>query len=138
MTHIIRVADQSDAQQINKVAKYLGYDALPEAQAYEKLELLINSSQDHVYVAEVEGEIVGWSHIVYAPRLASESFYEIVGLVVVPKNREKGIGRCLVDYALEHLNAKFRVRCHEKRTESHQFYESIGFKKKKTQYVFEK
>ena len=88
MTHTNRIADISDALQINEVSKHLGYPELSEVQAYEKLESLINSSQDHIYISEVGGVVVGWIHIFYAHKLASESFYEISGLVVDPEYRK--------------------------------------------------
>lgn len=138
MTHTIRAAKKSDALQINEISQHLGYVKLSEVEAYEKLEFLINSSQHYVYISEIKGLIVGWIHIFYAPKLASESFYEIAGLVVASEYRNQGIGRSLVDYVFEHFKAKFRVRCNGKRMNSHQFYESNGFKSNKVQYVFDK
>lgn len=116
---------------------FLGYRKLPESEAHEKLIFLINSAVDNVYIAEVDGEIIGWIHVFYAPKLASESFYEIGGLVINPEFRGQGIGRSLVQHVLNNFKAKFRVRCNEKRAESHQFYESIGFGSSKVQRVFE-
>ena len=138
MAYLIRLAKESDAIQINEVSKYLSYPKLSDVQAYEKLQFLINSPQDHVYISEVDGIIVAWIHVFYAPKLASESFYEIAGLVVSPEYRGQGIGCNLVNHVFEYFESKFRVRCNEKRTESHQFYKSIGFKTNKLQRVFEK
>lgn len=137
MSHQIRTALESDSTGINEVSKFLGYNELSKDQAHEKLLYLINSPVDNVYVSEVDGLIVGWIHVFYAPKLASESFYEIGGLVVNPEFRGHGIGRNLVQYVIEKFKAKFRVRCNEKRIESHQFYELIGFNSKKVQRVFE-
>ena len=138
MTHTIRAAKNADALPINEVSQHLGYSQLSDDEAYEKLEFLIKSSQNHVHIAEVDGRIVGWIHIFYASKLASESFYEIAGLVVAPEYRNEGVGRSLVDYVLRHFNAKFRVRCNENRIDAHQFYESIGFKNNKIQYIFDR
>ena len=137
MNHQIRAAVESDASGVNEVSIFLGYRELPEPQAHENLNFLINSTVDNVYVSEVDGKIVGWVHVFYAPKLASESFYEIGGLVVNPEFRGLGIGRSLVQHVLNNFKAKFRVRCNEKRAESHQFYESIGFGSNKVQRVFE-
>lgn len=137
MKHVIRLAVEADADAINEVSKFLGYTALSMVEATEKLKNIIRSDFDIVYVAEVEGKIVGWLHLFYAHRLASDDFYEIGGLVVNPSCRGLGIGRDLVSYVLDKHKGKVRVRCNEARVESHLFYEAIGFKSNKVQRVFE-
>ncbi|ADZ92076.1 GNAT family N-acetyltransferase [Marinomonas mediterranea] len=137
MGYVIRAALESDAQGINEVSQYLGYSALSLSESLLKLQALLNSSNDWVYVAQLNDHVVGWLHLFYAHRLASESFYEIGGLVVSEDVRGQGIGRALVQYALDAHKGKFRVRCNELRTDSHQFYEAIGFSSSKSQRVFQ-
>ena len=137
MKTTIRLATEADAEGINQVSSYLGYSELSDDKAKDKLFQMCTSTSDEVYVCEMSGNIVGWLHLFYARRLASDDFYEIGGLVVHPEFRVKGIGRALVAHVLETHKGKLRVRCNEKRLESHQFYEAIGFVRKKAQCVFE-
>ncbi|MFB9254799.1 GNAT family N-acetyltransferase [Vibrio agarivorans] len=90
-----------------------------------------------MFVAERQGRILGWLHLIYARRLASGNFFEIGGLVVSPENRGYGVGRALVQYAQAKNLGTFRVRCNEKRLDAHKFYESIGFDNSKVQRVFQ-
>lgn len=134
----IRLAIKSDAYEINRVSQHLGYSALSDSDVSGKLSEFINSKSDEVYVAECSGKIVGWLHLFYARRLASDNFFEIGGLVVIPDFRGQGLGRQLVQTACSDHRGKIRVRCNETRVESHQFYERLGFRDSKVQRVFEK
>ena len=137
MNTICRLATVADAEGINQVSKYLGYSGISDDEVNDKLHQMCNSTSDKVYVCEVGGLVVGWLHLFYARRLASEDFFEIGGLVVNPDFRGNGIGRALVDYAVATNKGKLRVRCNERRLESHLFYEAVGFEGKKCQRVFE-
>ncbi|MBD1556103.1 GNAT family N-acetyltransferase [Vibrio sp. S9_S30] len=44
--------------------------------------------------------IAGWLHCFQALRLASESYYEIGGIVVCPSARQLGIGKSLIEHAI--------------------------------------
>jgi GNAT superfamily N-acetyltransferase len=137
MKYTIRLAIETDNIGISDVSKYLGYSELSRVEAKEKIRQVINSSWDEVFVAELNGQLVGWLHLFYARRLASADFFEIGGLVVNPDFRGQGIGRHLVNHVLDKHKEKVRVRCNEARTESHMFYQAIGFNSKKVQRVFE-
>jgi len=137
MEYIVRSASASDAIGINKVSEHLGYSQLSSTEASAKLKELLDSSQDQVFVAEQHGLIIGWLHLFYARRLASDNFFEIGGLVVSPDSRGHGVGRALVQYAQDKNSGKFRVRCNEKRRDAHKFYENIGFNGNKVQRVFQ-
>ncbi len=137
MEYIVRLASDTDSVSINKVSEHLGYFQLSSAEAVKKLQELLNSNQDQVFVAEHNGLIIGWLHLFYARRLASDNFWEIGGLVVSPDGRGHGVGRALVQYAQDKNSGTFRVRCNEKRLDAHKFYESIGFDSSKVQRVFQ-
>ena len=138
MEYTIRLSNESDAKCINDISKHLGYSELSDTEAEQKLLQLIHSSKDEVYVAELKGNIVGWLHLLFAQRLASDNFYEIGGLVVSPEFRGRGAGRLLVSHVANLHTGKIRVRCNELRQESHRFYEAIGFSDTKVQRIFEK
>jgi GNAT superfamily N-acetyltransferase len=133
----IRLAAISDSDQINSLSVHLGYEQVSDSKAQERLGELLNSENDSVYVAEDNAGLVGWFHCFKAFRLASDSFFEIGGMVVNPSNRRRGFGKKMVRYALSENPGNWRVRCNGKRDEAHQFYERIGFTNSKTQYVFE-
>lgn len=136
---LICAATIKDASGINSVSRHLGDSELSDLECRDKLQQLISSSVDEVYIALVDNEIVGWLHVFHAKRLASANFYEIGGLVVSPKHRGRGIARSLVAFATKNTpDSSLRVRCNEKRRASHAFYQSIGFSYSKAQYIFEK
>ncbi|HAS6050811.1 MULTISPECIES: GNAT family N-acetyltransferase [Vibrio] len=137
MEYIIRSASESDASGINEVSEHLGYSQLSSTESTTKLHELLNSTQDQVFVAEWQGRIIGWLHLFYARRLASDNFFEIGGLVVSPESRGHGVGRALVQHAQAKDLGKLRVRCNEKRLDAHNFYKSIGFNSNKVQRVFQ-
>lgn len=136
----IRMASLQDSDSINALSLHLGYEIATQLVAEERLQCLIDSPSDNVWIFEDTGIILGWIHVYKAHRLASAAFFEIGGLVVTPEARNKGIGRQLVEFACEQAknqNIALRVRCNAKRKETHAFYEKIGFIMTKTQYVFQ-
>lgn len=135
----IRKAELADCDAINSLSMHLGYDETTADITQERLKNLLDSSSDWVWVFEDSGNISGWIHIFTAHRLASTTFNEIGGLVVAPTARKQSIGRKLVEFAAiesAKQNLRLRVRCDSRRTETHQFYDHIGFTKVKSQYVY--
>ena len=134
----LRNAVAADYKEINDVSEHLDYTKLSLVEAEAKLNQLLVSEIDFVYVATVQGRVVAWLHAFKAQRLASPDFIEIAGLVVCPEHRDQGLGRKLVDRVTLNNPGKLRVRCNEKRSDAHKFYESIGFQPNKSQRVFER
>ncbi|EGQ7761430.1 GNAT family N-acetyltransferase [Vibrio sp. Vb5032] len=134
---VVREAIDSDAQSINNVSQYLGYAVLSDSVASKKLSELIESESDKVYVAEFAGKIVGWVHLYFVRRLASDNYFEVGGLVVHPDYRRKGIGKLLIQSAVSEQQGRIRVRSNQLRVEAHKFYEQLGFHGNKVQRVFE-
>ena len=136
----IRMARRQDSDSINALSLHLGYEIATQLVTEERLQCLIDSSSDDVWVFEDTGIILGWIHVYKAHRLASAAFFEIGGLVVTPEARNKGIGRQLVEFTCKQAKNQhiaLRVRCNAKRQETHAFYEKIGFITTKSQYVFQ-
>ncbi len=134
----IRLADKYDWEGINSVSLHLAYKILSSDESKIKLEQLLSSETDFIYIAQSKGIIIAWLHLFQARRLASSDFFEIGGLVVNPNNQGQGIGKALIKHAREKHKSSMRVRCNKNRSESHKFYEAIGFENKKVQCVFEK
>lgn len=136
-TLIFRPAVLGDAKQINGLSMHLGYGQIEMTSTQQQLTTLLESDREAVYVAEQQEQLIGWIHCFKALRLASASFYEIGGLVVCPTQRQQGIGRQLVEYAIRQHIGTWRVRCNSKRHESHLFYQALGFSQSKSQHIFE-
>ena len=136
----LRPATIADASAINLLSDSLGYLSGSDEDLASRLELLIDSDRDEVWLAENGLNIVGWIHFFQANRVASASFVEIGGLVVKPDFRNRGIGKSLIEQAslwASAKNLKLRVRTDSRREEAHSFYVSAGFNKLKNQHVFE-
>jgi GNAT superfamily N-acetyltransferase len=137
----IRLANLQDANAIADVASALGYQsAVSEELAIKRLERLLLSSNDKVWVAEFNGQVIGWLHAQHAFRAASADFIEILGLSVSDQARLKGTGRALVEqakaWALDE-RLVLRVRTNDVRDGAKKFYTALGFTTTKIQSVFQ-
>lgn len=135
----IRQAKNSDAKAITYLSAQLGY-TISETDTSSNIELLHDSGQSIVYVALLDDSIVGWIQVIYSVRIESKPFCEIAGVVVDEKIRGKGIGRLLIDTAIEWSHSTsaetLRVRTNVIRSETHRFYEEFGFTLQKQQRVY--
>jgi len=138
---MIRNAKIEDSESITELSNQLGYATL-NTDMQNRLEKILQHGENCVYVAAENGQVVGWIHGFFSMRVESDFFVEIGGLVVNENFRKKGIGRKLVDKLIDWARLKncekIRVRCNVIRTESHRFYEKIGFEVNKEQKVFNK
>lgn len=129
----------SDAPQISRLTSQLGYD-LDVAAATERLARILPRPEQRLFVAEVDGEAVGWLHAAVADYVDAERYVLIAGLVVDREQRRTGIGRALMAraeaWALEQGCAHVRLASSSTRTAAHRFYEDIGYTNIKTQFSF--
>jgi len=142
MNTLIRLAQEEDCAEIARLAEQLGYPASADAMR-SRLRRLLASPGDVVFVAESgKGGLSGWIHGTLSQFLESDNRAEIAGLVVDEQHHRKGIGRHLVKHvegwALQQGVTQTVVRCRTTRPDSHQFYESLGYKQTKTQIVFKR
>ncbi|MDI6002392.1 GNAT family N-acetyltransferase [Cobetia marina] len=137
----IRLATPKDALGISRVASALGY--LPhddDALILQRLEHLLASRHDRIWVAEQAGEVIGWLHAQHVFRVASADFIEILGLSVAREAQRQGAGRALARQAITWATDEaltLRVRTHEARDIARKFYAASGFTLAKTQCVFQ-
>ncbi|MFA6275685.1 MAG: GNAT family N-acetyltransferase [Pedobacter sp.] len=129
-----------DAEEITVLSSQLGYENEVE-NLFERAQEIMKSKNDCLFVAKLDGHIVGWIHGFLAIRIESPLFVEIAGLVVDSHWQKQKIGKSLIEAVKEWGKSlgitKIRVRCNIIRTESHRFYESIGFSQNKQQKIFE-
>ncbi|WP_428741137.1 N-acetyltransferase family protein [Tenacibaculum sp.] len=141
MEIIIRNAEIKDSESITELSNQLGYEAV-NAEIQNRLKKIAEHPENCIYVATQNEKVVGWIHGFYSMRVESDFFVEIGGLVVSDNFRKNGIGKKLVDKVIEWAEfkncRKVRVRCNVIRTESHKFYEKIGFEINKEQKIFNK
>ena len=138
---VIRTATPRDATRIAELSDVLGYAADPPTFA-ERLQRLHGRGDDRVFVAEIESKVVGWAHAAEQEPLEYGRRCEILGLVVDPAFRSQGVGRALVraveQWAVSRHLGQVCVRSNVTRTESHPFYERLGYVRAKTQHAYRK
>jgi GNAT superfamily N-acetyltransferase len=138
----LRNANLTDAGRLAELSELLGYPVEAEA-IRRRLERLLAKPDHTVFVAEVLPKlVVGWIHAAEHDILEVGSFCEILGLVVAADHRGEQIGRCLVErveqWARERGYKHISVRSNVVRTESHPFYERLGYVRMKTQHAYRK
>jgi GNAT superfamily N-acetyltransferase len=138
----LRVARPDDATRLAALSAMLGYPVAVDSLG-ARLARLLARPTDLVLVAEsAEGEIIGWVHAAEQELLESERRCEILGLVVDAAHRGHGTGRRLVTGAEEWAASRglelIAVRSNVARTESHPFYERLGYLRVKTQHAYRK
>jgi GNAT superfamily N-acetyltransferase len=139
---ILRNVEIGDADAITRLSEQLGYP-MSVAETAQRLQLIIGFKEHGAFVAEWDGQVVGWIHVYAAHLLESPASYvEIGGLVVDEACRGKGVGRALVQKAEEWTTENgfddIRVRSASRRAEAHAFYQRLGFDLVKTQMRFRK
>jgi GNAT superfamily N-acetyltransferase len=139
---VIRNADVSDAPRVAELSNVLGYP-IEASVMRRRLESILPKPGHVVLVAEASTKlVVGWIHAVEHDILEVGSFCEILGLVVAADQRGEGIGRRLLEqverWALARGLGEVSVRSNITRTESHPFYERLGFVRMKTQHAYRK
>jgi len=139
-SHAVVPAKPEHAHAIAMLSPELGYTITVDATRTVLAQLL--DSDKHLVAAAIapNGMLLGW--VVAERRLMLESgeFVELTGLVVTAGARRTGVGRSLVNaaeqWALQQGFAAIRVRSNVARTESHPFYEGLGYQRGKTQHSY--
>lgn len=130
----------ADAGSIAELSALLGYPT-SDADVRRRLEGL-DSGLHGVWVARLDGVVVGWVHAFRSERLEEDPFAELGGLIVVPEQRGRGLGRRLLGVAEAWAAAagcgKLRIRSHERRRQAHRFYQRVGYRRVKRQQVLDK
>ncbi len=134
-----RKAEIGDASAISKICTDdLGYKCSGE--------LVLNSlknidiKREIVYVAEIDGTVVGYIHAEIYNTLYYETMINILGIAVSSDYRRQGIGRALLSRTEEwgkENGVKFvRLNSGGSRKEAHNFYRAMGYDDEKMQVRF--
>jgi GNAT superfamily N-acetyltransferase len=138
----IRSAAAGDSSSLARLSGVLGYP-VPDHVMAARIERLLHSTDDTIFVATLlSGDIVGWLHGSEHDLLESGRHCEILGLVVDPEHRGKGVGHSLLAaverWATGRGLDEVAVRSNVVRIESHPFYERSGYIRVKTQHAYRK
>jgi ribosomal protein S18 acetylase RimI-like enzyme len=133
----IRRAVIEDASVLAVLSGELGYPV--ETDEIER-RLASLPPDDEVWVAAIDGTVVGWIHCSVRRTLVVEPHLEILGNVVGERWRGRGVGRALMAAAeasaRERRVSVVRLRSASHRDSAHDFYRALGYREQKTQLVF--
>ena len=136
----LRLLQSTDADALVALLPDLGYEATT-AQLVRRLDAMRAWPDQEAFVAEIDGAVVGLSHVQGVRMLISDGYAEIQALVVSAARQGEGLGRKLVAHACEWAFARgyerVRLRSNVVREAAHAFYEHLGFEKTKASYAFE-
>lgn len=119
----------------------MGY-RVPIDMTKQKLDQIIKSERDKVFVATVSGAVVGYVHandydVIYAPHMKN-----IMGIAVSSEYKRQGIGKELLfaveQWAKDSGALAVRLVSGSRRTGAHDFYRHCGYKLEKEQINFKK
>lgn len=137
----IRRARTSDAKRMAELSGELGYP-VSAAEMKKRIAGLRPAVMHSPLVAEVNGEVIGWTHVSVTPLLEVERRAEINGLIVADGQRSLGAGAKLLaaaeDWAKKMRCLSMSVRSNVIRDRAHGFYERNGYEHYKTQKAFRK
>lgn len=135
----IRRATPDDAEAIARLSDQLGYPTNRE-ETTRRLREVTGQSGHAVYVAEADGNLIGWVHIYVNHSLLADMPAEVAGLVVDEGYRGRGVGRVLMEqaerWAQERGCRSVRLRSNVVRSRAHAFYERLGYQVIKAQKAF--
>lgn len=142
MEIVIRDMVVADADAVSLLVVELGYERSP-GEIREWIEIRGSECRHQAaFVADFDGEILGWIEVSMERRLQSAPFALIGGLVVKSGTRSRGIGRQLCEraeaWAWERGVDVVRVTSRSTRADAHRFYLRDGYQEMKTSLVFEK
>jgi len=138
----IRLAKEGDVEALAELAGQLGYPSTSQ-QVLDRLRVLLaRPDENAVFVADQDGQLLGWVHAHIYRLLVDDPEVEIGGLIVDQTVRGQGIGEQLMQaaetWAKKMGCSSVYLRSNTIRTPAHEFYKRIGYEIIKSQYAFRK
>jgi ribosomal protein S18 acetylase RimI-like enzyme len=135
---LIREAREQDVARILELYREAGIETEPgftPPEARVHLALFLRYPSFRVFVAEVQGEVVGTYELLIMDNLAKRGRRSgvVEDVAVSPRLQGRGIGRAMMLHALQECRQagcyKLVLSSGLKRTAAHDFYEATGFEK---------
>lgn len=135
----IKEMSVNDSKEVRLLSAQLGYP-LSLDQIEKNIHAVLINNDHNAFVAMINNQVVGWIGVSHSLQIEVEAYTEIHGLVIDENFRNAGIGKKLIErakeWAREKGNTKLQLHCNVIRTETHKFYEYLGFKEIKQQKVY--
>lgn len=129
----------NDSKEVRLLSAQLGYPFSLD-QIEKNIHAVLINNDHNAFVAMINNQVVGWIGVSHSLQIEVEAYTEIHGLVIDENFRNAGIGKKLIErakeWAREKGNTKLQLHCNVIRTETHKFYEYLGFKEIKQQKVY--
>lgn len=136
----LRPLTRDDAAVVAVLCGQMGYDVETDLVA-SRLDVIAQRDDHRLIGAELDGTLVGWTHVHADWTIDHGNEAELLGLVVEEDKRGLGIGRALIGEAAEWAYKKdctrLRVRTNVIRMRAGDFYRRAGFKEMKRQLVLD-
>ena len=135
---LIREAREPDVARILELYREAGIEAetgFTPQEAREQLASFLRYPSFRVFVAEVQGEVVGTYELLIMDNLAKRGRRSgvVEDVAVSPRLQGRGIGRAMMVHAQEQCRQagcyKFVLSSGLQRTGAHDFYDAMGFEK---------
>ncbi len=129
---VVRPIDEADIAPAAGLLKQLGYP-MSVAEVVRRLAVVRAAHGHRVWVADDGGEVVGLMHAFFRPALDKPPEVVVQALVVDASRRSRGIGEQLMhvaeQFAREADSATVSLYSGVSRTDTHRFYERLGYAK---------
>lgn len=126
----IKVNDYLDIYLLNKHFN-LTFSQYSEEKVKEKIEIIVNTTKDIIFVYEQDKKVVGYIHGSPYELLFSDSLINILGFVVREEFRNMGIGSRLIErleeWGKNNGYSGIKLLSHPSRKSAHRFYENRGY-----------
>ena len=140
----IQKTELSDLHAVLDLYAQLDDEEILDLESGARIFKKIRSYPDYsVYVAKMNGRIIGAFELLIMDNLAHRGTPSgiIEDVVVDEKFRSKGIGRKMMEYAMDRCREKgcykLVLSSNLRRDRAHRFYESLGFKKHGYSFLIE-
>jgi GNAT superfamily N-acetyltransferase len=135
----VRPAATGDASDVARLLGHLGYPC-EDADAAERIAVVIADRRQHLLLAEVDGEACGLIALYTLYSLAHGSeLARITALVVAPEHARCGVGRLLLreveQLSRRHGIHRIEVTSNARRVDAHAFYRDCGYSDDSRRFV---
>lgn len=137
----IRQALMSDTEVIHKLSHQLGYSPSFEDVQSHLAQMLIHPDYE-VLVIERDKQVLGWMSLYKRLFIEDVEFLQVAAIVTDEQYRGQGLGRALMAFAetrAREMKMPFvGLSSSKHRSDTHRFYEGIGYSKLKESYFFKR